>query len=244
LKVSIIPRGRGLGYALYQPEEKFLYTKDALLDTMCMTLGGRASELIFFGDFSTGASDDLRKVTESAYGQVLKYGMNEKVGHVSFDTSEAIQKPYSEATGKIVDEEVRLMIDSAMQRTIKLLEEKKDLVEKLGEVLLEKEVLEREDMVEVLGPRPWAEKTSYDDFVAGTGGHEADEELPAGLQSWNKDDKIEDKDLETEDKDIESASATTEEEEVKSDQISNDTEDPISNNVEDDPTAETIVKIN
>merc|ERR1719474_1391327 len=88
--------------------------------------------------------------------------------------------------GKIVDEEVRLMIDSAMQRTIKLLEEKKDLVEKLGEVLLEKEVLEREDMLEVLGPRPWAEKTSYDDFVAGTGSTEEDNTLPEGLKDWNK----------------------------------------------------------
>merc|ERR1712029_259359 len=229
LKVSIIPRGRGLGYALYQPEEKFLFTKEALLDTMCMTLGGRASELIFFGDFSTGAQDDLRKVTDSAYGQVLKYGMNEKVGHVSFDTSEAIQKPYSEATGKIVDEEVRLMIDSAMQRTIKLLEEKKDLVEKLGEVLLEKEVLEREDMVEVLGPRPWAEKTSYDDFVAGTGGHEVDEDLPAGLLSWNKDDKTENEAAE----------------EIITDPITEIEVDPTADaKAEVDPTAETIVKIN
>merc|ERR1719474_2037000 len=91
--------------------------------------------------------------------------------------------------GKIVDEEVRLMIDSAMQRTIKLLEEKKDLVEKLGEVLLEKEVLEREDMSEVLGPRPWAEKTSYDDFVAGTGSTEEDNTLPEGLKDWDKKDE-------------------------------------------------------
>ena len=72
LQVSIIPRGRGLGYALYQPEEKFLFTQAALLDTMCMTLGGRASELIFFGDFSTGAQDDLKKVTDSAYSQILR----------------------------------------------------------------------------------------------------------------------------------------------------------------------------
>ena len=229
LKVSIIPRGRGLGYALYQPEEKFLYTKDALLDTMCMTLGGRASELIFFGDFSTGAQDDLRKVTDSAYGQVLKYGMNERVGHVSFDTSEAINKPYSEATGKIVDEEVRLMIDAAMKKTMELLTEKKDLVEKLAEVLLEKEVLEREDMVEVLGPRPWAEKTSYDDFVAGTGGHEADEDLPAGLLSWNKDDKTENEAAE----------------EIITDPITDIEVDPTADaKAEVDPTAETIVKIN
>ena len=188
LKVSIIPRGRGLGYALYQPEEKFLFSKEALLDTMCMTLGGRASELIFFGDFSTGAQDDLRKVTDSAYGQILRYGMNEKVGHVSFDLSESVVKPYSEATGKLVDEEVRQMIQEAMDRTLEVLREKRDLTEKLAQVLLDKEVLEREDMVEVLGPRPWAEKTSYDDFVAGTGGDSAeDSELPAGLRGWDSD---------------------------------------------------------
>ena len=192
LKVSIIPRGRGLGYALYQPEEKFLFTKEALLDTMCMTLGGQASELIFFGDFSTGAQDDLRKVTDSAYGQILRYGMNEKVGYVSFDLSESVTKPYSEATGKLVDEEVRQMIQEAMDRTLELLREKRELTESLAKVLLDKEVLEREDMVEVLGPRPWAEKTSYDDFVAGTGGdNPEDSELPAGLRGWDTDPQTE-----------------------------------------------------
>ena len=192
LKVSIIPRGRGLGYALYQPEEKFLFTKEALLDTMCMTLGGRASELIFFGDFSTGAQDDLRKVTDFAYGQILRYGMNEKVGHVSFDLSESVTKPYSEATGKLVDEEVRQMIQEAMDRTLELLREKRELTESLAKVLLDKKVLEREDMVEVLGPRPWAEKTSYDDFVAGTGGdNPEDRELPAGLRGWDTDPQTE-----------------------------------------------------
>ena len=180
LKVSIIPRGRGLGYTLYQPEEKFLLTKEALLDTMCMFLGGRAAELIFFGDLSTGAQDDLRKVTESAYSQILRYGMNEKVGHVSFDMSKSAVKPYSEATGKLVDEEVRKMIDGAMERTLAMLTERKELTEQLAKVLLEKEVLERRDLVEVLGPRPWAERTSYDDFVAGTGAKAEDaDSLPA-----------------------------------------------------------------
>ncbi len=105
LKVSIIPRGKGLGYSLFQPEEKFLYTKDALLDSMCMTLGGRASELIFYGNLSTGAQDDLEKATESAYAQVTKYGMTERVGHVSFKGG---QKKYlSDITGNIVDVEAR-----------------------------------------------------------------------------------------------------------------------------------------
>jgi len=185
LKVSIIPRGRALGYALYQPEEKFLYTGAALTDVMCMALGGRAAEIIFFGEFTTGAQDDLRKVTESAYSQILMYGMNEKVGHVSFKMEDGIMKPYSEATGALVDIEVRKMIQTAMNRTLELLREKKDLVEKLAELLLEKEVLEREDMVSVLGNRPWAEKTSYDDFVAGTGSVEENSTLPLGLQGWN-----------------------------------------------------------
>jgi len=194
LKVSIIPRGKGLGYALYQPEEKFLYTKDALLDIMCMSLGGRAAEIIFFGEFTTGAQDDLRKVTESAYSQILRYGMNDNVGHVSFNLDEGMVKPYSEATGSLVDEEVRLMIKSAMDRTLSLLRDKKDLVQKLAELLLEKEVLEREDMVKILGNRPWAEKTSYDDFVAGTGSFEEDPTLPVGLRDWNSklDEKSED----------------------------------------------------
>merc|ERR1711915_358736 len=131
LKVSIIPRGKGLGYALYQPEEKFLYTKDALLDIMCMSLGGRAAEIIFFGEFTTGAQDDLRKVTESAYSQILRYGMNDNVGHVSFNLDEGMVKPYSEATGSLVDEEVRLMIKSAMDRTLSLLGKKKILFRNL-----------------------------------------------------------------------------------------------------------------
>jgi len=185
LKVSIIPRGKGLGYTLYQPEEKFLFTKEALLDTMCMTLGGRAAELIFFGDFSTGAHDDLKKVTESAYSQILRYGMNEKVGHVSFDLTESSVKPYSEATGSLVDSEVREILDRAMERTMDLLKEKRDEVERLAKLLLDQEVIDRADMVSVLGERPWAEKTSYDDFVVGVGSQEDNEELPLGLIGWN-----------------------------------------------------------
>ena len=114
--------------------------------------------------------------------------MSENVGHVSFDLTESPVKPYSEATGSLVDSEVRKMLEAAMERTLDLLKEKKEEVERLAELLLDQEVLEREDMVRVLGERPWAEKTSYDDFVVGAGGSDQDQdstELPAGLQGWD-----------------------------------------------------------
>ena len=159
----------------------------ALQDTMAMSLGGRAAELIFYGDFSTGAQNDLEQVTESAYKQVLLYGMSESVGHVSFpQTSPHGQRLYGEQTASLVDTEVRNAIQVTMDRVLELLKEKKDLVEAIAERLLVQEVLEREDMLELLGPRPWAEKTSYDDFVAGTGSSEEDNTLPEGLKDWNK----------------------------------------------------------
>merc|ERR1712241_390975 len=191
LKVSIIPRGKGLGYAMYLPKDQYLYTKEQLYDRMCMTLGGRAAEQIFFQRITTGAQDDLQKVTKSAYGQITQYGMNETVGHVSFEQPQpgemVFDKPFSEATAQMIDEEAHKMINTAMERTINLLTEKKDLVEKVALRLLEKEVLNREDMIELLGPRPFKEKSTYEEFVEGTGGEEENTELPAGLKDWNVD---------------------------------------------------------
>merc|ERR1712066_963503 len=118
LKVSIIPRGKGLGYAMYLPREQYLYTKEQLYDRMCMTLGGRAAEEIFFKKITTGAQDDLQKVTKSAYGQITQYGMNENVGNVSFEQDKSgmvLDKPYSEATAQLIDEEAGKMIGEAMQ---------------------------------------------------------------------------------------------------------------------------------
>uniref|UniRef100_A0A673YJC2 AFG3-like AAA ATPase 2 n=1 Tax=Salmo trutta TaxID=8032 RepID=A0A673YJC2_SALTR len=180
LKVSIIPRGKGLGYAQYLPKEQYLYTKEQLLDRMCMTLGGRVSEEIFFGRITTG----------SAYAQIVQFGMNDKVGQVSFDLPRqgemTLEKPYSEATARLIDTEVRNLIREAYERTHTLLAEKKGDVEKVAQRLLEKEVLDKKDMVELLGLRPFAEKSTYEEFVEGTGGMDEDTSLPEGLKDWNK----------------------------------------------------------
>ncbi|XP_015223771.2 mitochondrial inner membrane m-AAA protease component AFG3L1 [Lepisosteus oculatus] len=190
LKVSIIPRGKGLGYAQYLPKEQYLYTREQLFDRMCMMLGGRVAEQLFFGKITTGAQDDLKKVTQSAYAQIVQFGMSEKVGQVSFDLPRqgevVMEKPYSEATAQLIDEEVRGLISTAYERTLRLLTEKKELVEKVGRRLLEKEVLDKADMVELLGPRPFTEKSTYEEFVEGTGSFEEDTSLPDGLKDWNQ----------------------------------------------------------
>ncbi|KAJ3228175.1 AAA ATPase afg3 [Clydaea vesicula] len=168
LKVSIIPRGGGaLGYAQYLPKENFLHSKEQLIDMMCMTLGGRVSEEIFFNSITTGASDDLQKITKMAYGMITHYGMSLNVGNISFAGSEneGFQKPYSEETGKLIDSEVRNIINESYERTKKLLTERKAEVEKVAKRLLEKEVIGREDILELLGPRPYPEPTSYLEYL-------------------------------------------------------------------------------
>ncbi|KYN01066.1 PREDICTED: AFG3-like protein 2 [Cyphomyrmex costatus] len=189
LKVSIIPRGKGLGYAQYLPRELYLYTKEQLFDRMCMMLGGRASEEIFFGRITTGAQDDLQKITKVAYAQITQYGMNEKIGNVSFEmpnTGDMVfDKPYSEHTAQLIDNEVRDLIEKAHKRTLALLNEHKEDVIKIAERLLKQEVLSRDDMIELLGPRPFREKSTYEEFVEGTGSFEEDTTLPEGLKEWN-----------------------------------------------------------
>ncbi|XP_054721107.1 AFG3-like protein 2 [Uloborus diversus] len=197
LKVSIIPRGKGLGYAQYLPKEQYLYTTEQLFDRMCMTLGGRCSEQIFFGKITTGAQDDLRKVTQSAYAQVVQFGMNEKVGQLSFEMPQpgdmVLDKPYSEATSQLIDSEVRSLISRAYDRTLQLLKEHQKDVEKVALRLLDKEILSRDDMIELLGARPFKEKSTYEEFVEGTGSFEEDTTLPKGLEGWNKDPKTDKK---------------------------------------------------
>ena len=166
LKVTIVPRGSAaLGYAQYTPKEQYLYNTDQLNDQICMTLGGRAAEDIFFGKISTGASNDLQQITKIAYSMVTVYGMNEKMGNISYyDPSQenTFTKPFSEETGKMIDTEVRLIIENAYIKTKALLNEKKGDVEKLAKELLVKEVLFRSDVESLIGKRPFEEKKLLD----------------------------------------------------------------------------------
>lgn len=192
LKISITSRGKALGYTQFMPKDPILVSKEKLFDQMCMALGGRVSEEIFFSRITTGAQDDLEKVTNIAYAQIVSYGMNEKVGNVCFDLTESSVKPYSEHTAKLIDDEVRLLIDSAYTRTKDMIVKHKTDVEKVAEYLLENEVLKRDDLIELIGPRPFKDKFGYEEIVEGTGSLEEDTTLPEGLKNWNQDNKLND----------------------------------------------------
>ena len=170
VKVSIVPRGvAALGYAQYLPKEQFLYQTEQLMDEMCMTLGGRAAEQIIFGKISTGALSDLERITKLAYSIVSVYGMNEKIGNVSFYDSKSdgykMTKPYSEATAEMIDQEVSSLIQNAYERTLDLLNEHKEHLEVLAKELLEKEILFQADLESLIGKRPFAKETTYQAFT-------------------------------------------------------------------------------
>jgi AFG3 family protein len=171
VKVSIVPRGvAALGYAQYLPKEQFLYTTEQLIDGMCMTMGGRVAEDITFGKISTGAQNDLERITKLAYAMVTIYGMNEKVGNVSFNDTQGeyqFNKPYSEKTSELIDQEVRNQISGVYEMTKKLLIDKREGLIKLADKLLEKEILFQSDLEEILGKRPFDNRTTYDEFVNG-----------------------------------------------------------------------------
>lgn len=172
VKVSIVPRGiAALGYAQYLPKEQFLYQTEQLMDEMCMTLGGRAAEQIIFGKISTGALSDLERVTKVAYSIVTVYGMNEKIGNISFYDSKQseynMSKPYSEDTAKTIDEEVKKIIDGAYKRTVTLLTEKKNELEILAKELLKKEIIFQSDLEGLIGKRPFDNQTTYEAFTNG-----------------------------------------------------------------------------
>ncbi|GAA99722.1 uncharacterized protein L969DRAFT_89575 [Mixia osmundae IAM 14324] len=172
LKVSIIPRGSAaLGFAQYLPKERFLHSTEQLIDRMCMTLGGRVSEEIFFKSITTGAQDDLQRITKMAFEVCANFGMNAKIGPISYGhrEGESFTKPFSEATGQMLDAEVRKMVNEAHERTTKLLTEKKDQIDMVAKLLLEKEVISREDMIRLLGPRPYASSEDNIDEALGSG---------------------------------------------------------------------------
>ena len=161
VKVTIVPRGvAALGYAQYLPKEMYIRNTDHLMDDMCMSLGGRAVEELVFGKISTGALSDLQHVTRMAYAMVAMYGMNDVVGNVSFydpNNDQSFTKPYSEETGKLIDEEARKIIDQAYSRVKSLLNEKMEAVKTIAEELLKKEILYKDDMEKLIGTRPFEE---------------------------------------------------------------------------------------
>lgn len=161
VKVTIVPRGIGtLGYAQYLPKDEYITVTDQLLDRMCMTFGGRAAEEIVFGEISTGAQNDLDRITSMAYSMITIYGMNEKVGQISFYGMQRDQfnKPYSDETGRLIDDEVRKMLDEQYDRAKSLLRKYRDELEILAQTLLEKEVLIKSDLVKLIGPRPFPDE--------------------------------------------------------------------------------------
>ena len=157
VKVTIVPRGvAALGYAQYLPKEHYITRTEQLLDQMCMTFGGRAAEKVVFDKISTGAQNDLDKVTKMAYDMTTIFGMNDKVGQVSFYgmSKDQFQRPYSDETATLIDEEVRKLLEQQYQRAQDLLVEHRDELELLANQLLEKEVLLKSDLEKLIGPRP------------------------------------------------------------------------------------------
>jgi len=170
VKVTIVPRGRSLGAAWYLPEERQITTKEQMLDEMCAALGGRAAEEIVFGKVSTGALSDLEKITKQAYAMVSVYGLNDKIGNISYYDSSgqseySFSKPYSEKTGQIIDEEVSKMVEEAYLRTKCILSENKDKLALLAKKLLEKEVIYKDDLEAIFGERSFGQKSRVDTLM-------------------------------------------------------------------------------
>jgi AFG3 family protein len=169
LKVTIIPRSSGaLGFAQYLPKEVFLRTHDQIMDIVCMALAGRAAEEIFFGSVTTGASDDLKRVTALVYSTIQLYGMNRRLGQLSFpkDPNAMFEdRPYSEKTAKVMDEEARATVDAAYERTLNLLRSKKDQVQMVAQMLLDKETITHDDIASLIGERPFVGDAAYDEYI-------------------------------------------------------------------------------
>lgn len=178
VKVTIVPRGQSLGAAWYLPEERQLTTAEQMLDEMCATLGGRASEQIVFGKISTGALSDLEKVSRQAMAMVTIYGLNDRIGNITYYDSTGqrdygFTKPYSEKTAQVIDEEISKIVEEQYARALKILTDNRDKLTRLAEMLLEKEVIFKEDLVEIFGPRPFGEAEDRKTIAAA-------QETPAG----------------------------------------------------------------
>jgi cell division protease FtsH len=161
IKVTIVPRGRALGAAWYMPEERQITTKEQMLDEMCATLGGRAAEELFTGHISTGAMNDLERVTKQAYGMIAYAGMSDRLPNLCYYNNEeySFSKPYSNRTAELIDEEVKQMINDQYQRAKAMLTEHKEGHNQLAQLLMEKEVIFAEDMEHIFGKRPWASRS-------------------------------------------------------------------------------------
>jgi AFG3 family protein len=172
LKVTIIPRTSGaLGFAQYLPKEVVLRTQEQIMDLVCMALAGRAAEEVFFGEVTTGASDDLRRVTQIVYSTIQNYGMNSRVGQLAFPQPDnggfpGGDKPYSQATAEAMDDEARAIVTAAYQRTVDLIREKKTQVEQVAQFLLDKETMTHDDVVALIGDRPFVGDKQYEEYVS------------------------------------------------------------------------------
>ena len=161
IKVTIIPRGKALGAAWYLPEERQITTKEQMLDEMCATLGGRAAEDLFIGRVSSGAANDLERVTKQAYGMIAYLGMSEKLPNLCYYNNDeySFQRPYSEKTAELIDEEVKRMVNEQYERAKQILSEHKEQHNELAQLLIDKEVIFAEDVERIFGKRPWASRS-------------------------------------------------------------------------------------
>ena len=161
VKVSIVPRGRALGAAWYLPEERVLQTKEAMLDEMCSLLGGRAAEELFIGTISTGAMNDLERTTKQAYGMIAFAGMSDRLPNICYynNNEYQFQRPYSETTAKVMDDEVLKMINEQYERAKQILTEHKDGHAQLAQLLIEREVIFADDVERIFGKRPWVSRS-------------------------------------------------------------------------------------
>ncbi|KAA6333627.1 ATP-dependent zinc metalloprotease FtsH [termite gut metagenome] len=161
VKVTIVPRGRALGAAWYLPEERQITTKEQMLDEMCATLGGRAAEDLFLGKISTGAMNDLERVTKQSYGMIAYLGMSDKLPNLCYYNNEeySFQRPYSDRTAELIDEEAKRMISEQYNRAKEILSQHRDEHNQLAQLLIEKEVIFAEDVERIFGKRQWASRS-------------------------------------------------------------------------------------